>query len=68
MRLSRLLSIVDKAYENRWSRAVFEISKGPFYPTLGSIPMYNIREVDTKIVLPGSYYENELHRVDRGIF
>ena len=68
VRLSRLLRFVDKAYENRWSRAIFEVSKGPFYPMLGTIPMYKIREIDTKVVLPGSYYEHELLLLDRKVY
>lgn len=65
VRLSRLLRFVDKSYENRWSRALFEISKGPFYPKLGAFPMYKIQEIDTQTELPGSYYQHELLLLDR---
>ena len=69
VRVSRIIDFKDKSYENRWSRAVFEVSEGPFYSrVVGTIPMYKVREVDTKIELPGKYYETELYRVDRKIY
>lgn len=68
VRIRRLLRFVDKAYENRWSRAVYIISRGPKYPKFGSLPMYEIKHVDTGKKIPGSYYEHDLLRVDRKIF
>ena len=68
VRIRRLLRFVDKSYENRWSRAIYLVSKGPKFSKFGSLPMFEIRDTDNGKKIPGSYYEHDLLRVDKKIF
>ena len=68
VRLNRPIKWTDKSYENRWSRALYRVIKGPIYPRMGPFPMYKIAEIDTDKELPGTYYEDELLLVDKKVF
>ena len=57
VRMSRLLRFTDKSFENRWSRALYKVARGPFYPQHGERPMYEIEEIDTDEKIPGTFYE-----------
>ena len=68
VRMSRLLRFTDKSFENRWSRALYKVARGPFFPQHGERPMYEIEEIDTKEKVPGTFYEDELLLVDKKTF
>ena len=54
VRLSRLLNFTSKAYENQFSRALYIITKGPFYTLKGVLPMYKIKQIGSDAPTPGS--------------
>ena len=68
VRMSRLLRFTDKSFENRWTRALYKVARGPFYPQHGERPMYEIEEIDTNEKIPGTFYEDELLYVDKKTF
>ena len=65
VRMSKYLRFTDKSFENRWSRALYKVARGPFFPQHGERPMYEIEEIDTNEKVPGTYYEDELLYVDK---
>ena len=56
-----------KTFEQSYSRAVYIISKGPYFPRRGYLPMYKLTETDGEKIT-GGFYEYELLLVDKKKF
>ena len=68
VRISLTLGQFSKGYEGYFSKQIFEIIKGPFYTFKGKYPLYKIADSYNKNVIPGSWYENEIQKINKKLF
>ena len=68
VRLNLGLGAFSKTYEAQWSRALYKIVKGPYYPTGGNIPLYQINEPWIDTAIEGGFHPEELLKVDEDVY
>ena len=68
VRVNLGLGAFSKSYEAQWSRALYKISKGPYYTTGGTLPLYQIVEPWGGEVIEGGFHPQELLKVDADTF
>ena len=64
VRVNLGLGAFSKSYEAQWSRALYKITKGPYYTTGGTQPLYRIVELWGEEVIEGGFHPQELLKVD----
>ena len=68
VRVNLGLGAFSKSYEANWSRALYKITKGPYYTRGGTLPLYQIKEPWGDEVIEGGFYPQELLRVDEDTY